>query len=228
MKFTERVTQYNIHASILKELVKTSREYCALATLKYAFPEMFSKMKKHESPDFIDEESGLGVEITSGEATRFAVINGESNNICYAKTDKERDKCLERIRKNGGDKKGPITYYPTFTDDTVLNSIQNIFIKKTKKAEEYLAQCTKLGIVIIIDVPISTIDTNKLWKMLEKKNNNKFDFVAIMHWSGIDIYNFQTGEYSSRVLDSQERNALKVIGRMTAEGIIHIDDPEWY
>lgn len=58
-------------------------------------------------------------------------------------------------------------------------------------------------------------------------NKDGFDFVALLHWSGVDMYDVKTGQYKSHRINCEDMDALKRVGRMAAEGIIKDDDPVW-
>ena len=69
---------------------------------------------------------------------------------------------------------------------------------------------------------------NKQWgKNLSYVNNEKYDFVVLIHWSGLVIYDFKTDKYSFFKINREDMDALKRLGRMAAEGIIKDDDPVW-
>lgn len=82
-------------------------------------------------------------------------------------------------------------------------------------------------LAIIIDIPMFFFDDPQWGRWLSDINNDSFAFVAIIHWSGVDIYDFKTGEYSKQRIDREDMDALKRLGRMAAEGIIKDDDPVW-
>ena len=64
-------------------------------------------------------------------------------------------------------------------------------------------------------------------KWLSDINKGKYDFVAIIHWSGVDIYDFLTKEYSRSRINREDMDALKKLGRMAAEGIVKDEDSVW-
>jgi hypothetical protein len=52
-------------------------------------------------------------------------------------------------------------------------------------------------------------------------------FAVLVHWSGVDLYDFNTKKYIFKMISKQEMLTLKKIGRLTAEGIITVEDDVW-
>ena len=227
MHFTDKIRNYEVTAALPMEDIKISREYYALAVLKYSFPEQFSGLRKGESPDLQDVEAGLGVEVTWGGSPRDEIINGESYKYSHAKTDKDREKCLQQIRRNGGDRNEYSISYPVSTSDSDKKHIQNVLVKKLKKIDSYREHFKCLGLAILIDIPLFFFDDSQWGDWFSHINKDGFDFVALLHWSGVDMYDVKTGQYKSHRINREDMDALKRVGRMAAEGIIRDDDPVW-
>ena len=228
MHLTNEIRNYEVTTALPVEDIKTSREYYALATLKFAFPEQFSELFKGESPDLQDVNRKVGVEVTWGGSPRDEIINGESLKLTRARSDKEREKCLQKIRQNGGDRDGYSTSYPISTSDYDKIHIQNVLIKKLNKINSYRVHFKRIGLAILIEIPLFFFEDPKWGDWLSQINKDGFDFVAILHWSGVDMYDFKTGLYNSQKIDRGDMDALKKLGRMAAEGIIKDDDPVWW
>ena len=96
-----------------------------------------------------------------------------------------------------------------------------------KKASNYHKQFQHLGLAIIIDIPLFFFCDSEWGKKLADINKDEYDFVALVHWSGIDIYDLCSGNYSSKRIDREEMDALRKLARMAAEGIIKDEDPAW-
>jgi len=227
MKLSDEIRNYQVCSSLPPEMIKTSREYKALAILKYSFPERFANLCKAEAPDLQDFKSNLGIEVTSAISPRNEQITGESIKYAHAKTEAERKECLRIINKCGGTRDGISTGYPVSTADSDKEHVIDVFKKKINKVDNYHKQFQHMGIAIIIDIPMFFFEDSEWGKWLASVNGGKFDFVAIIHWSGIDIYDFGSGNYSSKRIEREEMDALKKLARMAAEGIIKDDDPVW-
>lgn len=227
MNFTDEIRNYKVYSPLPQEMIKTSREYTALAILKYSFPERFANLCKSEAPDLQDQEADLGIEITSGFSSRDEQITGESIKYSRAKTEKDRETCRRKIVNCGGTRDEISTGYPVTTPDSDKANVIAAFQKKLKKVDQYHKKFKHVGIAILIDIPMFFFSDSEWGKWLEEINGGQFSFVALIHWSGIDIYDFSTGTYSVKRIDGEDMNTLKKIGRMAAEGIITDDSPVW-
>ncbi len=78
-----------------------------------------------------------------------------------------------------------------------------------------------------INIPMFLFCDPNWGEWLEQINKGQFDFVALIHWSGIDVYDFATRNYYMKRIDRENMNALKRLGRMAAEGIIRDDEFVW-
>ena len=227
MHFSEEIRNYEVMTALPSKDIKTSREYFALSVLKYSFPDQFSNLKKGEAPDLQDMEGSLGVEVTWGGSERDELISGESYKYSHAKTEKDRERCLRIIRQNGGDRDEFSISYPVETSDGDKSNVINAFLRKLKKTEGYRECFKHLGLAILIDIPLFFFTDSKWGDWLSECNDGKYDFVALLHWSGVDIYDFIRKEYVSFRISREDMNLLKKLGRMATEGIIHDDDPVW-
>ena len=230
MIITDEIRNYRPVGALPLEQHKTCDEYYTLAMLKYAFPDRFSKLHKAESPDLQDADSELGIEVTWGCSPTDKKIDGESYKYSQSKTDEERKRHLQEIRKSGGEQYGILTSYPTGTDEGAKACIMDAFRKKLKKIERYRENLQKLGVAIMMDIPLSILyDPNWGGRLLEieRGSESKYDFVALIHWKGVSLYDFQTQEYSHFAITEHERITLKKLARMTVEGIFTEDDPVW-
>ena len=98
MKLSDEIRNYQVCSPLPPELIKASREYKALAILKYSFPERFANLCKAEAPDLQDCKSYLGIEVTSAISPCDEQITGESIKYSHAKTEAERKECLGIIK----------------------------------------------------------------------------------------------------------------------------------
>lgn len=227
MILTDEIRTYQVISPLPPEKIKTSREYEVLAILKYSFPKQFANLCKAEAPDLQDAKTNLGIEVTSAISPIDEQITGESIKYSHAKTEAEREKCLRIIHDCGGVRDDISTTYPVSTADSDKAHVINVFRKKLKKVDRYHKQFQKIGVAIIIDIPLFFFYDSDWGKWLSEINGGQFSFVALVHWSGVDIYDFATGNYSIKRINREDMDALKKLGRMTAEGIIKDDDPVW-
>ena len=227
MNLRDEIRNFQVTTALPTELMKTSREYKALAILKYSFPDCFAKLHKAEAPDLQDDDGNLAIEVTWGGSPRDEQISGESLKYSHAETEAEKEKSLQKIRKNGGNRDAISTSYPVGTSEGDKKNVIEVFRKKLEKADNYRQSFKRIGLAIIIDIPLFFFEDPQWGQWLSDINNGGFDFVALIHWSGVDIYDFKTREYSNRRIDREDMDALKRLGRMAAEGIVMDDDPVW-
>lgn len=223
----EIIRMYQAKGPLPSEEIKTSREFYALAVLKYSYPEKFSGLRKMEAPDLQDISNGIGIEVTWGGSPRDAVITGENAKYSRSKTAEDREKSLRIIRRNGGERNEYSISYPVSTADGDIKNLRNVFIKKVKKAEMYKKSFPVLGLAVLMDIPLFFFEGLSWGEGLEELNGDAFDFVTLIHWSGVDTYWFDGNNYSSNIISRDDMDALKKLGRMTAEGIIDEDDTVW-
>ena len=225
MLIRDEIRNFPVTKPLPSELIKKSEEYTTLAILKYALPERFSMLHKDESPDLQDTDGKLGVEVTSGESASNHIITGESIKYRHSNSEVEKEKILQKIKKNGGNIDGYVIDYPIGNAESDMEHVQTAFSKKLTKADIYRQKFQCIGLAILIDCPLFI---DKQWgKGLSFVNNGKYDFVALIHWSGLVIYDFKTDNYSFFKINREDMDALKRLGRMAAEGIISDDDPVW-
>lgn len=227
MNLTDEIRNFQVSSPLPTEKIKTSREYFALAILKHSFPERFVSLCKAEAPDLQDVITNLGIEVTSGLSPQDEQITGESLKYSRAKTESERRKCLRVIHNCGGTRDNISTGYPISTADKDKAHVIDIFQKKMKKIDQYHKQFRHMGLAIIIDIPMFLFCDPNWGEWLEQINKGQFDFVALIHWSGVDIYDFATRNYYIKRIDREDMDALKRLGRMAAEGIIRDDEFVW-
>ena len=169
----------------------------------------------------------MGIEVISAYLPQDEQITGESIKYSRSKTEDERRECLRIIKNCGGTRDSISTGYPVSTADDDKKQVVDAFRKKMKKIDQYHEKFQHMGLAIIIDIPLFLLYDPEWGKWLVEENRNEFEFVALIHWSGVDIYDFCTGGYSSKRIDREDMDALKKLGRMAAEGIIKDDNPAW-
>lgn len=225
MFIRDEIKNYTVTKPLPAGLIKKAEEYKALAILKHSFPDRFARMHKDESPDLQDSDGDLGVEVTSGESTSDHIITSESIKYRHSKSEVEKEKILKKIQNNGGNIDGYIIDYPIGNADSDMIHVTAAFEKKIAKADLYRKRFKCIGLAIMLDCPLFI---NHQWgKRLSHINNGKYDFVALLHWSGVVLYDFRTDNYSYANINREDMDALKKLGRMAAEGIIKDDDSVW-
>lgn len=227
MKLTDEIRNYEVTSALTPEKIKTSREYYALAVLKYAFPDMFANLRKLESPDLQDLNSRIGIEVTWSGSPIDEQISGEYQKYLNSTVEEYKEKRLEIIKRLGGDIDEFSVGFPVTTSEQDAKNLENIFTKKCKKADTYKKHIEKVGLAVIMDIPLFFFTIKDWGKWLSGFNKGSFNFMIMIHWSGVDIYSFEDKSYKSVRINREDMDALKKIGRMTAEGLIKEDDTVW-
>ena len=227
MRLTDEIRDYQVTAALPSEIIKTAREYEALAVLKFSFPDFFSDLHKDEAPDLQDPGGVLGVEVTWGGSPNDEKINGESKRYYHAKTNAEREKALKKIRENGGDIDEYSISFPPSNANKDMNYVSNVFRKKLTKVNIYRQRFQYIGLAILMDIPMFFLTDLDWKKWITDMNDGNFDFVAFIHWSGVDLYDFRAEKHILCRIDRNDMDALRKLARMTTEGIIKDDDPVW-
>ena len=130
MNLRDDIRNYEVISALPTELIKTSRKYKVLAFLKYSFPERFSRLQKSEAPDLQEPDGNLAVEVTWGGSPRDELVSGESLKYDYARTEAEKEKCLQKIRKNGGDRDDISISFPMSTVEKEKKTLSK-FLRKS-------------------------------------------------------------------------------------------------
>ena len=130
MNLRDDIRNYEVISALPTELIKTSRKYKVLAFLKYSFPERFSRLQKSEAPDLQEPDGNLAVEVTWGGSPRDELISGESIKYDYARKETKKKKCLQKIRKNGGDRDDISISFPMSTVEEEKKTLSK-FLRKS-------------------------------------------------------------------------------------------------
>lgn len=228
MILTGRINEYCISEPLSSNLIKVSKEYFALALLRYCIPNQFDCLKKAESPDLQDDNGLIGIEVTDATSEQEQQISGESIKYSKAKFEEERQKSLSIIRRNGGDRNEWFISYPVSNEEREKKNVKRAYLRKLKKVECYRKVCTRLGLFIEIDTQPLFAAKDLDWEKCSLSSTGKgFDFVILSSWKGLELYDFEIKENRSITIKREDRDTLKFLARLTAEGIINENDPEW-
>lgn len=113
------------------------------------------------------------------------------------------------------------------TAESDKNHVINVFTKKIKKIEKYREKFERVGLAVLVDIPLCLIIDSKWGGWLTDINNGSFDFAVLIHWFGTEMYSFASNEYHSSRICREDVDALKILARLTAEEIISDKDEIW-
>ena len=232
MELTDEVRNKNFEYVLDTHLWKTSDEYFALAVLKFCYGERYQYLKKGEAPDLQDIENSIAIEVTNSILPNDAQIVGEFTKLQQVKTEKEKERCREKIVTNGAQLEG---------DDFMIRGPRGsesekeeftiAFTQKLNKLPQYrLKGFERIGLLIYHNRPLFCNTPNDFSGWLEKAQENrvdKYDFVHVLYLDGLLFYSFSTKEKNSIRISREDIYALWNLGRMTAEGEVKDNDPIW-
>ena len=219
MELNDRIRNRHFGCVLDSHFWKTSNEYTALACLKYCFGEKYRHLRKAEAPDLQDAEHSVAIEVTDSVTPNDAQTIGEFTKLSQVNSEKQKEKCREKISRNGarllGD--GMIAWKSRGTETE-----RQEIIKYRKMG------FANIGLLIYHEKPAfpETIDNFPEWLIDAQKDcADKYDFVYILHVEGLLFYDFANREKSEIIIPHEDRLALGNLGRMAAEGEVKDDDP---
>lgn len=232
MELNDEIRNRDFDDVLDSHLWKTSNEYTALACLKYCFREKYRHLRKAEAPDLQDIESSVAIEVTDSVTPNDAQIIGEFTKLSQVNSEKQKEKCREKIIQNGAcllsdgmmawQSRGPVTE---------KREIINAFVQKLSKISKYRKMgFANIGLLIYHEKPAfsETIDNFPQWLIDAQKDwADKYDFVYILHVEGLLFYDFANREKSEIIIPHEDKYALGNLGRMAAEGEVKDNDPIW-
>ena len=232
MELNDRIRNRHFGCVLDSHFWKTSNEYTALACLKYCFGEKYRHLRKAEAPDLQDAEHSVAIEVTDSVTPNDAQTIGEFTKLSQVNSEKQKEKCREKISRNGarllGD--GMIAWKSRGTE-TERHEIINAFVQKLSKISKYRKMgFANIGLLIYHEKPAfpETIDNFPEWLIDAQKDcADKYDFVYILHVEGLLFYDFANREKSEIIIPHEDRLALGNLGRMAAEGEVKDDGPIW-
>lgn len=232
MELNDRIRNRHFGCDLDSHFWKTSNEYTALACLKYCFGEKYRHLRKAEAPDLQDAENSVAIEVTDSITPNDAQIIGEFTKLSQVNSEKQKEKCREKIIQNGACllSDGMIAWQSR-GPETERHEIINAFVQKLSKISKYRKMgFANIGLLIYHEKPAfpETIDNFPEWLIdAQKGHADKYDFVYILHVEGLIFYDFANREKSEIIIPHEDRLALGNLGRMAAEGEVKDDDPIW-
>ena len=232
MELNDRIRNRHFGCDLDSHFWKTSNEYTALACLKYCFGEKYRHLRKAEAPDLQDAENSVAIEVTDSVTPNYAQIIGEFTKLSQVNSEKQKEKCREKISRNGARLLGDgMIAWQSRGPETERHEIINAFVQKLSKISKYRKMgFANIGLLIYHEKPAfpETIDNFPEWLIDAQKDcADKYDFVYILHVEGLLFYDFASGEKSKVEIPREDRLALGKLGRMAAEGEVKDDDPIW-
>jgi hypothetical protein len=219
-----------INGAINSRILKDSQEYYALAVIKSLFPDDYKTLVKKETdrPDLKNIDDLYGVEVTTADSK----IDNEDNRLfdIYGKDKKKKIKDkLEKHGKKISETNGIMHLssgggYGVEKDNQLL--IHSI-TEKIKSAAKYASNYKFLDLVVIKNERVPSNWEDEIFSCVDaavSQNKKMFRNIFVIYndccyWVDID------GQHKKLRINNRDR--LKLLGRLTAEGVIKVEDEEW-
>ena len=219
-----------IDGAIGSQILKDSQEYYALAVLKSLFPDDYKTLMKKakDRPDLKNIDDLYGVEVTTADSKNdnednrlFSIYSKDKKKKIKEKLEKHGKKVIEtggisRLAGGGG--------YGVEEDNQLL--IQRIS-EKIESAAKYASNYKFLDLVVIKNERVPSNWDEEIFRCVDtalSQDKKMFRNVFVIYneycyWVDSD------GTHKKIRINNSDR--LKLLGRLTAEGVIKVEDEEW-
>lgn len=116
------------------------------------------------------------------------------------------------------------------TSDGEKFFFQESIRRKMKKLESYRANFKNMGLaILLLEIPTSYAENHfSEWiSEIYDESTNVFDFVYVISYRFCLYYDAQASDAEKYLLTQEESSSLAIIGRMTAEGELSLENDEW-
>lgn len=230
---TDRVKNKKYANPIESSIQKYAQEYRVLATLKYLFPEKFKTMIAKDNPDLQDVANRVGIEVTvaagQNDMKAFSLFSKMRN-----ATGKAREKQIRKIISCGyfftrvKDNRFVISTFGT--SDCEKSLFRKSIQAKTEKSQKYRNSFDTVGVaILLLQIPTREAEENYVdWtKETLCEDKTSFDFVYIISNRFCILYDVKNDYSDKRSISPEENRLLCIIGRMSAEKELSLEDVEW-
>ena len=230
---TDLVKNKKFAKDIQPQTLKHSQEYRVLATLRYLYPQEFNTVIPGESPDLQDYVNGVGIEVTAS-VTENDMRAMRSFSRLHQENSRDVHEHLRRIADSGytlnhfGNNRFSISRPGTADGEKAI--FQQSIQRKIEKLQRYRENFRILGLAIILpDPPTSYAESHyKEWiSELADENNIFFDFIFVISNRFCIRFGIHENTVEKLPLTATEKETLAIIGRLTAEGKLSLNDAEW-
>ena len=235
---TDRVNSKIFTTYMDTKLYTAKIEYEAIAFIKYIFGERFGKLFRADAPDIQDENGVQGIEVVKVVTESDGRLEGEVAQ--YLRATKEanfsvQSKYAPKIERDGGKISKHGVTFSLQSNAKERRIFQEAIKRKLEKLPKYKANGYKnMGIYMLYECPISfgTSSERKEWlDEVQAEYAEKYDIVIVLYQDDISwrisFYDFNTDDILDVEISNDIVNYIGKLGRMTAEGEVKQDDPEW-
>lgn len=219
-----------INGAINSRILKDSQEYYALAVIKSLFPDDYKTLMKKETdrPDLKNIDDLYGVEVTTADSKN----DNEDNRLFSIYSKDKKKKIKDKLKKHG--KKISETngimhlssgggYGVEKDNQLLIHSIS----EKIESAAKYALNYKFLDLVVIKNERVPSIWDEEIFRCVDtalSQDKKMFRNVFV-------IYNeycyWVDSDGTHKKIRINNRDRLKLLGRLTAEGVIKVEDEEW-
>lgn len=238
MVITERVKNKVFTTYMDTKLYTAKIEYEAIAFINYAFANKFGVLRHSDAPDIQDENGVWGIEVVKVVSENDGRLEGEVSQYFRAKEENNYTKVqsnISKIERDGGKLINSGVMFPLQTDKKEKFIFQNAIRHKLEKLPQYKSKGFQhIGIYMLYDNPIAfgNYQERKQWlDEVQKEYEEKYDMAVVLYqdeksWR-ISYYDFSTNNAIDKEISNDIANYVGKLGRMTAEGEVKENDPEW-
>ena len=229
--YTERVLHYEIKGAIRDRVLDKSQEYFVLALLKYYYPDEYNGFYKSEAPDLWG--INRGIEVTTASDKGAFLASRVFSEMCHETNDEVINKSKEKIEAHSSYYVNDINGIRGLASDGYgIECEKNIIWKavrsKSLKIQDYQKNFSVIDLAILLfDIPTSEAEDNMVDWLGQIKESEVFDKIIVICPRFILIYSTKDREHKKITISSDVKERLNIISRMTAEGLLNLDDNEW-
>lgn len=238
MVITDRVKNKVFTEYMDTKLFTAKIEYEAIAFIKHCFGQRFGNLYRSDAPDIQDKNCAWGIEVVKVITENDGRLEGEVAQYLRGTEENNepiRQKYARRIERDGGKVSDRWVLFPVRSDTDEKNIFQDAMRRKLDKLPQYKKQGFKyMGIYMLYDRPIAfgtSIERKEWLEEVQAEYAEKYDIAIVLYqddtsWR-ISLYDFKSDKISDNKISNSMANYIGNLGRMTAEGEVKQDDPEW-
>lgn len=235
---TDRVKDKIFTTYMDTKLYTAKIEYEAIAFIKYIFGERFGKLFRSDAPDIQDENSVWGIEVVKVVTESDGRLEGEATQYLHATKDANlsvQNKYAQKIERDGGKISKCGVMFSLQSDAKERYIFQEAIKRKLEKLPKYKGKGYKyMGIYMLYECPISFGNANARKEWLDEvqaEYTENYDIAIVLYQDNrswrISFYDFSANETLDKEIGNYIVNYIGKLGRMTAEGEVKPNDPEW-
>ncbi len=230
---TERIINNIKYPRTTNQKIKYSQEYCVLAVLKYYFPEEFVNFEHSESPDLRNDSYGVEVVSITDEKERKVESLFDKYQIA-SQEKQDTTSFINKIYKGytiDASFGKSFLQYPISTSAKEKKLFLDVIAKKVSKCSDYETKCSRVDLAVYFpEIPTTEcLENLPNWARDSfEKNKNKYGRIFFVSNRNLTVVETETWTTINSIEIPQKTwQAFRKIGKLTADGLIKLTDPEW-